>query len=417
MRVMMITQFFDPEPATIQSALAAWLVDHGHEVEVVTGIPNYPGGRFYDGYRYRLLQRENFAGARVSRVLLYPSHDRSSARRVANYVSFSVSAATVGTAATRPCDVTYVYHPPATVALPAMVWKRTRGQRFVVHVQDLWPESVVGAGMISSSRATDAVERLLDAWCKKMYREAESVAVIAPGMKSLLVQRGVPADKAHVIPNWTDERLFHPRPRDAVLARSYGFEGSFNVVYSGNLGDYQALDAVIRAAARVRHLPRLRVVFIGTGPMETELRELATRLAADNVRFLGTIPYHEVGPVSSLADVLLVSLRDLPFFASTIPGKTQVALASGRPVIMAVAGDAADIVRQADAGLLCRPDDEVALAEALERAYGLDETELDAMGARGRAYYVRELSLDQGARRIAALLEQAAQSGASARRS
>jgi colanic acid biosynthesis glycosyl transferase WcaI len=149
MRVLLLSQFFDPEPASIPGMpLARFLQSRGHEVEVVTGFPNYPGGRLYPGYRLQLHSQETAHNVRIHRVPLYPSHDRSSWARLANYGSFAVSSATIGTIATSRQDVTYVYHPPATAALAALLWRRIRKAPFVLHVQDLWPESVVSSGMI-----------------------------------------------------------------------------------------------------------------------------------------------------------------------------------------------------------------------------------------------------------------------------
>jgi colanic acid biosynthesis glycosyl transferase WcaI len=408
MHILILTQFFDPEPASIPGMpFASWLRRRGHEVEVVTGFPNYPGDHFYPGHRPALWHREDIDGVRVNRVPLYPSHDRSAIGRVANYGSFALSAATLGTMMSRRADAVYVYHPPATVGLPALLWKQMRRMPFVYHVQDLWPESVVESGMVSQ-RAQRVVERVLTWWCAQVYRGASRIAVLSPGFKRILAERGVPVEKIEVVPNWADESLFEPMERDAELAQELGMAGRFNVVYSGNVGHFQGLDTAIRAAARLRHLKHFQLVVIGTGQAEQDLRRLAAERGLDNVRFLGRRHYTEMGQLTALADVLLVSLQDRPFFAATIPGKTQVSLACGRPVLMAVRGDAADLVSNAGAGITATPGDEAGLAAAIERLYSLPREELDAMGARGRQFYVSELSLDRGARRLEAMLDSAA---------
>jgi glycosyltransferase involved in cell wall biosynthesis len=410
-RILYLTQFFDPEPATIEGLpFASWLQRHGHEVNVVTGFPNYPGGRFYPGYEPSLWSREVMDGVTVNRVPLYPSHDRSPVRRTANYVTFAASAATVGSALTRhvDADAAYVYHPPATVGLPALLWKGVRRTPFVYHVQDMWPESVIESGMVGNERTQRAVERALSWWCGRVYRGASRVAVLSPGFKRMLIERGVPEEKIAVVANWAQEGIFKPEPPDPVLARELGMAGWFNVVYSGNLGHFQGLDCAIRAAAKLRHLERFRFVIVGSGQAEAELRALAARLAPENVRFLGRQPFGEMGHITALGNALLVSLEDRPFFAATIPSKTQVALACGRPVIMSVRGDAAALVSEADAGLVSMPGDVDDLAAAIEQLYNASPAELEAMGARGRRYYERELSLDRSARRLEGLLEAAA---------
>ncbi len=407
MRTIFLTQWFDPEPGASRGLpLARWLADHGHDVQVLTGVPNYPGGHVYPGYRMRLWQREVMDGVPVLRVALYPSHDTSALGRVTNYTTFSLSAATLGTALVGPGDVAYVYHPPATVGLPAMMLKTLRGMPFVYHIADMWPESVVESGMLDSAAVRRIVRGLLSVWCRAVYRQASAITVLSPGFKRLLVERGVPGDKIHVIYNWTDEAMFRPVPRDEALARELGLAGRFNIVYAGNLGPLQGLDAVIRAAARVRAVRWIQIVIVGVGQQEHELRALAQSLGADNVLFVGRRPYQEMPRICALADVHLVHLRDLPFFRATIPSKTQVALACARPVLMAVNGDAADIIRKAEAGMTCPPEDEARLADAMVALAETASDELEAMGQRGRTFYLDEMSLDIGGRHMDSLLRE-----------
>jgi colanic acid biosynthesis glycosyl transferase WcaI len=409
LRAVFLTQWFDPEPGAVRGLpLARWLVGHGHEVKVLTGFPNYPGGRLYPGYRIRLYQREVMDGVPVLRVPLYPSHDASALRRVANYGSFALAAATLGTALIGPGDVCYVYHPPATIGLPAAVLKALRGLPFIYHISDIWPESVVESGMVGSGLPRRLIERTLSVWCRLVYRQAAAITVLSPALKRLLVERGAPGDRIHVIYNWIDEAVFRPVPRDENLARKLGLDTRFNVVYAGNLGPVQGLETAIQAAALLRDLPRVQFVLVGTGQREGELRALAHELRLDNVRFIERRQFWEMPSIYSLADVLLVSLRDLPGIRATIPIKTQVSLACGRPILMAASGDAADIVQKSGAGITCTPEDPLALAEAVVKLSELDEADLDAMGARGRAFYLDEMSLQVGAARTEALLQDVA---------
>jgi colanic acid biosynthesis glycosyl transferase WcaI len=406
-RTIFLTQWFDPEPGAIRGLpLARWLTGRGHDVRVLTGVPNYPGGRVYPGYRMRLWQREVMNGVPVLRVPLYPSHDGSSLGRVANYASFALSAATVGAALIGRGDVAYVYHPPPTIGLAAGVLKTLRRMPFVYHIADMWPESVVESGMLDSAAVRRLLQGLLSVWCRAVYRQARAITVLSPGFKRLLVERGVPGDKIHVIYNWTDETLFRPVMRDERLARELGLAGRFNIVYAGNLGRLQGLEAVIRAAARVRSVRAIQVVIVGVGQQEPELRTLARSLGATNVLFVGRRPYQEMPQIGALADVHLVHLRDLPFFRATIPSKTQVALACARPVLMAVNGDAADIVRKAEAGVTCPPEDESRLADAMVALAETPREELEAMGQRGRRFYLDEMSLDIGGRQMDGLLRE-----------
>jgi len=396
MRVLFLTQWFDPEPGALRGLpLAKWLTRRGIDVKVITGFPNYPVGKLYEGYRMRPWQWETMEGIPVLRVPLYPSHDTSGLKRVANYASFALSASTLGAAMIGSADVGFAYTPP-TMGLPAWILKKIRSIPFVYHVTDMWPETVVESGMLGNGHTVKLADRLLSSFCNWVYREAAAITVISPGFKRLLVERGVPEEKIRVIYNWTHEDVFRPVPRDPDLEKSLGFKGRFNVVYAGNMGVFQGLETLIKAAVLVRHIPQIQIVMAGTGPVEEQLKALAGRLDATNVIFLNRRQYWEMPQINSLADALVVHLKDLPFFKATIPGKTQVSLASGRPIIMAAYGDAADIISESGAGITCRPEDENELANAIVKLYSMDRSDLDRMGARGRDFYFREMSLDRG---------------------
>jgi glycosyltransferase involved in cell wall biosynthesis len=401
-RTLFITQWFDPEPGAIRGLpLARWLSERGHAVQVLTGFPNYPGGKIYDGYRQSLMKRELLDNVEVLRVPLYPSHDQSTMRRMANYVSFALSSATIGLAGVRRADVAYVYNPPPT-ALAGLVLKALKGVPFMYHIGDMWPESVTESGMIRSRSLRSAVESGIHRWCDFVYEQASVVTVLSSGFKRILVNRGVPPEKVHVIYNWADEAVFHPVARDPLVGDTIGLRDRFNVIYAGNMGVFQGLETVIEAAQLLRDIPEIQVVLVGTGPREAQLRKTAAGIG--NVRFVERRQYWEMPQICSHADVFLIHLKDLPIFESTIPSKTQVALACGRPTLMAVRGEAADIVVRSGGGLTCPPEDAQAMAATIERLYRMDPAERSAMGARGREFYLRELSMENGGARMNQLL-------------
>jgi colanic acid biosynthesis glycosyl transferase WcaI len=167
------------------------------------------------------------------------------------------------------------------------------------------------------------------------------------------------------------------------------------------MGPFQGLDSVLKAAALLRGRPDIQFVLAGTGTEAVRLEAHAKESGATNVRFLRQRPVTDMPRLNALADALLVSLRDLAFFRATTPGKTQVSLACGRPLIMAVAGDAADIVERSGGGLTVPPEDPEALAQAVTQLAGLSPEERERMGSRGREYYLKEMSLEVGADRLA----------------
>jgi len=397
MRILFIKQWYEPEPTLRGMAFAKELIKLGHEVQVLTGFPNYPGGKLYDGYRVKLLQRETVDGVKIIRVPLYPSHDRSCIRRFANYMSYALAAALIGPWVVKRADVAYVYHPSPASGLPAFVFRMLRGIRFVYDIQDMWPDTLQATDMFNSRLGL----KLVGMWCKFVYSCASKIVVLSPGFKRTLCDRGVPADKIEVVYNWCNEAMVHSVPRDPALAKELGLAGRFNVMFAGNMGRAQALEVVLDAAEIVKtKCPNVQFVFIGGGVDVGSLKQKAEDMCLKNVLFLPRRPMYEIEKILSLADVLLVHLKDEPLFRITIPGKTQTYLFVGKPILIGVRGDAADLVLRAKAGLKCEPENPQSIAEAVEKFQAMSKAELDAMGERGKKFYQEELSLAIGAKRL-----------------
>jgi colanic acid biosynthesis glycosyl transferase WcaI len=390
MRILFITHYFQPEPNFFMCLpFARELVRRGHEVEVLTGFPNYPGGRIYPGYHVRMLHRETMEGIPVIRTPLYPSHDNSGLKRAMCYMSAGLSAATIGPWVVKPADVAYVIQGPMTVGLPACVLRLLRRIPFVLHVHDLWPDSLTSSGMFKSPTGL----KIVNAACNAVYKRAARIVSITPGMKRELSSRGVPPEKIEVIYNWCDDLLIargQPRPE---LADSLGMAGRFNIVFAGNMGKMQALDAVLDAAqiVGVRN-PIIQFVLVGSGVEVESLKQKAADLGLKNVLFLARRPISEIGEILRLADALLVHLKKDPLFEITIPSKTQAYLASGRPILIGVPGDATDLVLAAKAGLACEPENARSIADGAMRLASLPADELEQMGRNGMEYYDREIS-------------------------
>jgi glycosyltransferase involved in cell wall biosynthesis len=400
MKILLLTQWFEPEPIFKGLLFARELAARGHNVQVVTGFPNYPGGNVYPGYRIRPWVREEIDGISILRVALYPSHDESGFRRALNYASFAFSAAVIGTALIRKPDVVYVYLSPATIAFAGMVIGFFRRAPFVEDIQDLWPDRVAASGMMSSPAAFN----LLAKWCNFVYRRARHIVVLSPGFKQQLVRRGVPPAKIDVIYNWCAEATIQPTAPDPELASRLGLSGHFNVMFAGTMGTGQALDSVLDAAALCRQtLPNVQFVFVGGGVDRNRLEKKAGDLGLSNVRFLPRQPMSAMGAVLGLADVLLVHLRDNPLFSITIPGKTQAYMASRKPVLMAVRGDAAQLVTQSGGGLVCEPENPKSIADAVARLAGMSPEERRSMGEAGKRFYDEQLSLKTGVTKFEAI--------------
>lgn len=409
MRIAMISQWYDPEQgsAMIPGTIARALRERGNEVQVVTGFPNYPAGQLYPGYRVRPYQRDELQGVTVHRAPLYVSHDSDPKRRAANYLSYAASASAIAVTRLGKVDATLVHSTPATVAIPAMAMRALRRTPYVVHIQDLWPQTVTASGFLANGQPGRA-EALLHRFCDRVYRHAASIAVTSPGMADLISARGVESRKISVIPNWADERHLRPVTPGADLVNELGPFRPFTVMYAGAMGDVQALDVVIEAAAIVQDHREIGFVLIGAGVAETSLKAQAADAGLDNVRFLGHQPVERIAEVLALGDIQIISLKDLPIFRNTLPSKMQATLAAGRPIIGALAGDAADVIRDSGAGLTTTPGSAAELAEAILKVAAMPPDERRAWGDHGRGYYIDHFSQEFGAQALTDLLQSAA---------
>lgn len=400
MRIGLLSQWYDPEPGggAVPGVLADALVSRNHDVKVLTGFPNYPTGQIYPGYRQRWRHLESPAGGpEVRRVPLYPSHDGNPLKRVANYTSFGASARAQASSYFRDREALWVYNSPATVGAVGRHLAVRGGIPLLVHVMDLWPDSVLDSGMLARGWARRAAESGLTGVVKRTHEAASIVAVTSPGQVALLEQRGVPANKLRYIPVWADENVFSPRPADRTLLPPAARDARVVLMYAGAMGHVQRLDTAIRAAAKAG--PELHFVLAGTGLAEESLRRLAREAAASNVHFMGPQPQERMGDLAASADVHLVSLDDTPLLRVTMPSKVQSIMAAGKPIIAACAGDAAAVVEQSGAGVAVTPGDETGLAQ-LFRELAVDEVRLQAYGRSARRHYDAEFSRDAAVTRV-----------------
>jgi colanic acid biosynthesis glycosyl transferase WcaI len=403
MRVLIVAQYYAPEPVPKPSEIAEELTRRGHSVTVLTGLPNYPSGVLASGYKLTPRFDEVIAGVPVTRVFEYPYHGRSAIRRTANYLSFTLAAAAAAYAVPRP-DIMYVFLPPPTLGVSAWVIGALRHAPFVCDVQDIWPDEAIMSGILREgvfASALRAVERFV-------YAKASHVLVATDGARTNLLKKGVPEVKVSVLSHWypmNDDPAAHPPEFIALGRRELRASEQFVVTFAGNLGILQGLSTVLDAAERLRSRRDIAFRFVGDGLDRPRLEGIVAERKLDNVLFLDRRPPAEVAPLLAASDCLLVHAVPGPLQEIAVPTKTLAYLAAGRPVIAAMDGPTAAIIREADAGVTSPPGDPVALAGAIERLTALPAAELAAMGARGRRFVAERFDKRSVIDRLEAILE------------
>ena len=391
MKVLVVSQYFWPENFRIND-LAVGLVERGHEVTVLTGMPNYPGGKFYPGYRWFKNTREEYNGVRIHRVPLVPRGNGSGVRLAINYFSFALFASVLSPFLCRgKFDLIFVFEPsPITVGLPALVLKKFKSIPILFWVQDLWPESLSATGAVRSPRILNLVKKLV----RFIYQGCDKILVTSRAYFPSIQGFGIDSKKLLYFPQSVEE-LYKPVTVTPGTAECALMPDGFRVMFAGNIGAAQSFETILGAAEKLGAHSDIQWVIVGDGRMrewvETEVRR---RNLTGTVHLLGRHPVESMPRFFALADVLLVTLKKEPIFALTIPGKVQSYLACGKPIIAALDGEGGRLVKESRAGLTCPAEDSDALADAVLNMYQMSQTQRDEMGQCGTRYYTENFSRD-----------------------
>lgn len=405
LRILVLTHYFPPEvgaPPARLFELAKRAVDAGHTVTVVTGFPNYPTGSVPPGYRGHVWMEEDIAGIRVIRTPIYATANRGFARRILNHLSFAVSSLTALGKRLGRVDVIFVESPPLFTGLAALAFNRLTSAPFIFNVSDIWPQSAVELGALRNPVAVHMAE-LLE---KHLYRRAARITVVTPGMADRLASRGVAREKLGLISNGVDTSLFHPAEPDAELADELGLQDRKVFMYAGTIGMAQGLETVVEAARLTRN-PSVLYVLVGEGAAKDSLIRKVEAEGIANVRFLASQPKSVMPRLLNLAYASIISLKRLDLFKAALPSKTFESMASARPIVAAVWGEAADLVAAAECGIVVPPEDAEAMRDAVERLAS-DPRHARELGERGRNYVTAHFERRLIANRFIGLLSESA---------
>ncbi|MGD1701613.1 glycosyltransferase family 4 protein [Dapis sp. BLCC M229] len=386
MRILIYSYNYHPEPigiAPLMTELAEGFAKRGHQVRVVTGMPNYPERKVYDEYKGKFFITEEQNGVTVQRSYI---HVRGSKPGLLDRLlldgSFILSSLWQAFNGWKP-DIIFATTPPILISLPVSFYGLFSNSSVVLNIQDIVSEAAVRVGLVKKDSwivgLAETIENLA-------YRKAAKISVIAEDFATKLIEQGIDKNRIVCIPNWVDLNFIRPLDKDNYFREEHNLQDKFVVVYSGNIALTQGLETVVKAAASLKEKSEISFVILGEERARQQLQECCDNYQADNVTLLPLVAREKLPEMLSAADVGLV-IQKKTVTAFNLPSKIPVILASGRPIIASVpdTGTAMRVVKESGGGIVVTPEDSQALAEAILELYENPE-KLEQLGQQGRKY-------------------------------
>jgi len=398
MRILIYSYNYHPEPigiAPLMTELAEGLAARGHQVRVITGMPNYPERRIYADYRGKLYSTEHCKGVTIQRSYIWIHPKPGLMARILLDGSFVLTSLLQALKGWRP-DVILLTVPPLPVAVPASLLGWFYSCPIVLSLQDILPEAAIHVGLLKNKFAI----RVFEALERYAYRDATAISVITPEFSDNLIKKGVPQPKLRCIPNWVDTQFIHPlSPENNLFRTTHQLENKFVALYSGNIGLTQGLETVIQAAKQLQPIADIVIVIVGEARSLNRLRTYCQTLSVTNVLLLPFQPREQVPVMLAAADLGLV-VQKQNVISFNMPSKIPLLLASGCPIVGSVplCGTAARTIDRSGGGVVVAAEQPARLAETILSLYH-DRDRLKALGQQGRQYaldhYEFSQSLDQ----------------------
>jgi glycosyltransferase involved in cell wall biosynthesis len=405
MRILFLTQYFPPEtgaPSNRLSDLADRLANLGHQVTVLTALPNYPQGVIFDGYRGRFMMTEKRNSIQVIRSWIFATRSKKFLPKLINYFSFAILSCLVGAFTVKSTDVVFVESPPLFLAVSGYLLARIKRAKFVLNISDLWPESAIALGVLRNPRVIR-----WSVWLEReLYRRAALVTGQTQGIMAGVRNRWPSAPRALLTNGVAPEFLLQVeavRFSRAKLRQELGFGDKFLVAYTGVHGFSQRLETILRAAELLSSHKNIQFIFWGDGPEKPGLEAMALAMHLSNVQFLPSQPSSRMLEVLTSVDISIVPLARTELFKGALPSKLFEALGAGVPVIAAVEGEAKSLVEASGGGIVTEPENAQRMAEAIVRLF-MDSALRQKLSADGRNYVAMHYNRKIIAQRLENLL-------------
>jgi len=396
LRICVFTNHFYPEDFKIND-ITFELAKRGYKITVITAIPDYPQGTFYNGYSLFRRRKEIVNGILIYRLPIIPRRKGKKIDMLLNYVSYFLSTIffTVFFQFNVKYDAVFVHlTSPFFIGLSAVILKRKQHIPLIFWVLDLWPESLSAAGGIKNKFIINTQIKLV----KYVYDNCEKILIGSKGFKKSICEKGDYADKLVYFPNWAEDvKMLQNVSEYRQLEPFVNFDDNdFIILFAGNIGEAQNLDCILNTAFDLKHIKAIKFVFLGDGRRrEYLINQLDKMELSQTVFFPGRYPLDSMPFFMRRADVLLVSLKDEYIFNLTVPAKLQFYMAQGKPVLAMLNGDGAELVNEAQCGIVVSANDASTLPAAIKKLYDMSEEDLNIMGLNGRKYYEKHFTKEQ----------------------
>lgn len=383
--ILVISQYFHPEQFRINDICEEW-IRRGYKVTVITGIPNYPQGKFYKGYNFFKKRKETCRGVEIIRISLIP-RGKSSVMLVLNYFSFVVSGFFWKVFTRIKADCVFIFEvSPMTQALPGVWYARKRKVPCFLYVQDLWPENVEIITGISNKRIISAIGKMVD----HIYAGCSWIFTTSEGFMKSIHDRGVPLEKIVYWPQYAED-FYMPMAKEKIP--EIPNDGSVNIIYTGNIGYAQGLDILPKTAAILKEKnigKKIRFVIVGDGRYKNEMIQIVESLELQEMfYFVDKQPAMRIPVFIAACDLAFLSLTDSKLFEMTIPAKLQSYMACGIPILASAAGETDKIIHASNSGFCSQPGNPELLARNIIELAGRSREGLKKLGSNGRNYYER----------------------------
>lgn len=389
MRVLLVTQYFYPENFK-SNDIALELTKRGHEVTVLTGLPNYPEGKIYNNYGFFKNTRENFQGVDVIRTWLVPRGKGGGIRLFLNYFSwaFFASIRALTLSFQQKFDVVLVHEPsPITQGFPAIVVSKI--QKIPLHfwVLDLWPESLTSAGGVNNKMVLSLFEKMV----KYIYNNSNKILISSKGFKESILAKGNYAHKLVYFPNWAEDSILKGNADYPIPELPKGFK----IIFAGNIGMAQDVMSIVKAALILKDQLDIHFIFLGDGRSKPQLEQyVGENNLNQTVHFLGRFPLEAMKTFFTKADVLLVSLKDELIFNLTVPAKLQAYMCTKTPILGMLNGEGAAIINDAKCGFSVKAADSEGLAKQILAMNQMSMEERNCLGENGSKYYEENFTMN-----------------------